>query len=286
MSSLQRNAIKKRKISALACLVILSSLSRAFVYTSLHVFCEMPCSGAHLLDVQDCFALCGTSGIDWPVTLSFPCLCTVRGFFPWAWTSSELRVRASLLCLLAPCTGAGPGCFEEWPFHQGWPTKLAGMGSGSWFLTQSCLLLLVNCCSTLSLNTVVCMIYADHQKLPGHVKLGSLLCHIRKDVKVEVGFVLCPGWTGSQPARVGGIYWSRQRFSFLQCCSELLAGNGLAEMLVERLQRAQPLYVCLLIDKNCSGDLMAFEKGMVGDKALSGDNDKRTEAENERAVGW
>lgn len=149
-----------------------------------------------------CF-LCGSSGIDWPVTLSFPCLCTVQGFFPRAWTSSELRVRASLLCLLAPCTGAGPGCFEEWPFHQGWPTKLAGIGSGSRFLTQSCLLLLVNCYSTLGLNTVKS---SEHQKLPGYVKLGSLLCHIRKDVKVEVGFVLCPGWTGSQPARVGGIY--------------------------------------------------------------------------------
>lgn len=30
---------------------------------------------------------------------------------------------------------------------------------------------------------------------------------------------------------------------------------------------------------------MGSEKGVVGDKALSGDNDKRTEAENERAAG-
>ena len=105
-----------------------------------------------------CF-LCGTSGMDWPVTLSFPCLCTVQRFFPWVWTSSELHVRASLLCLLAPCTGAGPGCFEEWPFRQGWPAELAGMGWGNRFLTQSGLLLLVNCCSTVSLNSVICVIH-------------------------------------------------------------------------------------------------------------------------------
>lgn len=93
------------------------------------------------------------------IILRFPCLCTAQGFFPWVWTSSELRVRASLLCLLAPCTGAGPGCFEEWPFNWGRPAELAGMRPGNWFLIQPGLLLLVDCCSTLSLNTVVCVIH-------------------------------------------------------------------------------------------------------------------------------
>lgn len=111
------------------------------------------------------------------IILRFPCLCTAQGFFPWAWTSSELRVRASLLCLLAPCTGAGPGCFEEWPFNWSRPAELAGIGPGNWFLTQSGLLLLVDCCSTLSLNTVVCVIH-PRQRLPGYVKVGSCLCHI------------------------------------------------------------------------------------------------------------
>lgn len=46
-----------------------------------------------------------------------------------------------------------------------------------------------------------------------------------------------------------------------------------------------PSYVCLQTDKNCLGDLRGLEKGAAGDKALSGDNDKRTETENERAAG-
>lgn len=68
-------------------------------------------------------------------------------------------------------------------------------------------------------------------------------------------------------------------------CLELLAGASLAEMQGERLQRMHPSYVCLQTDKNCLGDLRGLEKGAVGDKALSGDNDKRTETENERAAG-
>lgn len=159
MSSFTEKCHKKRNISALACPVILSSLSRAFVYTRL-CFLWDAVFGARLLDVQDCFHFC-VEHQAWTdqSPLSFPCLCTVQRFFPWAWTSSELHVRASLLCLLAPCTGPGPGCFEEWPFHQGWPAELAGMGSGDQFLTQSGLLLLVNCSSTLSLTTATCMIY-------------------------------------------------------------------------------------------------------------------------------
>lgn len=155
---LQRKAIKKERFQPWRVLSFFHHLAE-LLYTHHFMFsvrCRVWCSSLGRSGLF-CF-LCGTSGIDWPVTLSFPCLCTVQGFFPPAWTSSELRVRASLLCLLAPCAGAGPGCFEEWPFHQGWPTKLPGMGSGSRFLAQSGLLLLVNCCSTLTLNTVVCMI--------------------------------------------------------------------------------------------------------------------------------
>lgn len=51
------------------------------------------------------------------------------------------------------------------------------------------------------------------------------------------------------------------RFSFYQCYSEVVTENSSAKMLGERLQWAQPSYVCLQIDKNCSGDLMSFTKG-------------------------
>lgn len=44
-------------------------------------------------------------------------------------------------------------------------------------------------------------------------------------------------------------------------------------------------FVCLQIDKNCLGHLKGFGKGVVGDKALSRDNDERAETENERAAG-
>lgn len=91
-----------------------------------------------------------------------PLLVHCAGIFPLSvdliWTPCQNLSALSVGSLLASLAGAGPGCFEEWPFHQGWPTELAGMGSGNRFWTQSGLLL-VNCCSTLSLNTVICMIY-------------------------------------------------------------------------------------------------------------------------------
>lgn len=48
---------------------------------------------------------------------------------------------------------------------------------------------------------------------------------------------------------------------FLSVLLRAFSENSLAKMLGERLQWAQPSYVCLQIDKNCSGDLMAFTKG-------------------------
>lgn len=149
------------------------------------------------------------------------------------------------------------------------------MASGKQFLTQSGLLLLVNCCSALSLSTAVRMVYHTSEVV-AYVTPGSLLWHIRKDVKV--GFALWPGGTG------------RRRYllvagGFLSCSAAQSFLMGRAEMLGERLQWTQPSYVCLQLDKNYSGDLAAFKKGTVRDKALSGDNDKRAEAENERAAG-
>lgn len=57
------------------------------------------------------------------------------------------------------------------------------------------------------------------------------------------------------------------------------------KLLGDGLRQAQRSCGCLQIDRNYSGDPLAFEKGVVGDKTLSGNNDKRTGAENERAAG-
>lgn len=64
------------------CLVIISLLNRALVYrwamfpVRYRVWCSPPgCSGLFC-------SLCGTSGKDWAVTLSFPCLCTGQGLLP------------------------------------------------------------------------------------------------------------------------------------------------------------------------------------------------------------
>lgn len=148
---LQRNAIKRR-ISALVCLVILSSLSRVFVDTWLYVSCALPC----LVLVSCCSGLfCScfeTSGMEWPVTLSFPCLCTEQRLFPRARTSSELHVRASLLCLLAPCAGARPGVLKSDLSVRADHGSSPGAGPEHWFLPPSSLLLLVASCSNLILN--------------------------------------------------------------------------------------------------------------------------------------
>lgn len=146
---LQRNALKKTDFSP-----SMSHHSAEILYTHgfmfparCHVWCSsLGCSGLF------CF-LSGTSGLDWPLTLSFPCLCTVQWVFPLSvdliWTPCQS------LCTLfiGSPHRAGPGCFEEWPFSKGWPGELAGSGPGNWFLTQSSPVLLLTSCSTLNLSS-------------------------------------------------------------------------------------------------------------------------------------
>lgn len=103
------------------------------------------------------------------------------------------------------------------------------------------------------------------------------VCHIRMNVKV--GFVL--SGAGEQSAGAGGACQAHQQFLSLlgaSYCRQLSRDAG-------RKAAAGATFVCLQIDKNCLGHLKGFGKGVVGDKALSRDNDERAETENERAAG-
>lgn len=79
------------------------------------------------------------------------------------------------------------------------------------------------------------------------MKLGSLLCHIRKDVKVKVNFVLCPGGTGNQPARAGGLLESREVFF----PSVLLRASRWKQLSRDagRKAAAGTTFVCVFADK-------------------------------------
>lgn len=81
MGSFTEKCHKKRKISALVCLVILSSLGRAFVYTCLFsVRCCVWCSSLGPSGLL-CF-LCGTSGMDGPSSYASLACALHRDFSP------------------------------------------------------------------------------------------------------------------------------------------------------------------------------------------------------------